>query len=93
MMSASNTLVTKSFNPVDHAKTKSIDKTSESIIKWTPISDLAGEPIAWLKTQTKREHYSKGNTLFIYLFATVGVVASAIATSTFSSSKKGGNTL
>ncbi|EJG1810863.1 EAL domain-containing protein [Vibrio parahaemolyticus] len=83
MMSANNTLVTKSFNPVDHAKTKSIDKTSESIIKWTPISDLAGEPIAWLKTQTKREHYSKGNTLFIYLFATVGVVASVIATSTF----------
>jgi PAS domain S-box-containing protein len=60
-----------------------INKTPDSITSYSLLNDLTGSPIAWLETEMTRVHYAKGNALFIYLFATVGIVASVIAAVTF----------
>ncbi|WP_436718993.1 EAL domain-containing protein [Vibrio diabolicus] len=83
ILTAENSLETQMVSGSDSSEMRDIEKTSRSITKWASLSDLSGEPIAWLKTKTQREHYAKGNTLFMYLFATVGVVASIIAAGTY----------
>ncbi|MDV6249927.1 EAL domain-containing protein [Vibrio sp. EA2] len=62
---------------------RDIDKSAVTITKSSLLNDLGGSPIAWVETEMKREYFSKGNALFLYLFATVGVVASIIAAVTF----------
>ncbi|WP_045458472.1 bifunctional diguanylate cyclase/phosphodiesterase [Vibrio campbellii] len=80
ILSANNQLTT--LDP-DFLTGDLIEKSSDTISKHSVIKDIAGNPIALLKTQTERAHYEKGNALFLYLFATVGVVASIIASGTY----------
>ncbi len=63
--------------------TRGIEKTPNSIITASLLNDLTGSPIAWLKTEMKREYYKKGNALFIYLITTLGITACIIAIVTF----------
>ena len=63
--------------------TRDISKSAITITKSSLLRDLEGSPIAWVETEMKRDYYSKGNALFLYLFAAVGVVASIIAMVTF----------
>lgn len=81
ILSTSNSL--EAVSSQDNILSRSIVKSSDSITTSSLLNDLTGSPIAWLDTEMKREHYAKGNALFIYLFGTVGLVASLIAAITF----------
>ncbi len=72
----------------EHTFTQDIGKSSTAITKSTLLHDLGGSPIAWVETEMTRDYYSKGSALFLYLFATVGVVTAAIATATLAIFKK-----
>ncbi|MBR9786406.1 MAG: EAL domain-containing protein [Vibrionaceae bacterium] len=88
ILSAQNSLAPLlSLQPASNLS-RDIDKSTIAITKSSLLNDLGGSPIAWVETEMKREYYSKGNALFLYLFATVGIVASIIATATYVTFKK-----
>lgn len=80
---AQNSLIPLLSPGADNNLIRDIEKSSNSITKASLLNDIEGSPIAWVETEMKRDYYSKGNALFLYLFATVGVVASVIAMATF----------
>ncbi|MGY0614841.1 bifunctional diguanylate cyclase/phosphodiesterase [Vibrio sp. FJH11] len=83
ILSAQNSLTPLLAQQPEYVQTREIHKSSVTITKSAPLNDLGGSPIAWVETEMKREYYSKSNTLFLYLFVTVGIVASIIAAATF----------
>ncbi len=81
VLSTQNSL--ESLDSNDYVDAGNISKTAGSIVTASKLNDLTGEPIAWLTTEMTREHYKKGNKLFIYLFASLGIAAGIIAIITF----------
>ncbi len=88
ILSAQNALAPLVSPQADNTLAREIVKSSTAITKSTLLNDLGGSPIAWLETEMTRDYYSKGSALFLYLFATVGVVATVIATITLAIFKK-----
>lgn len=80
---AQNSLIPLLSLTTDNNLIREIEKSSSSITKASLLNDIEGSPIAWVETEMKRDYYSKGNALFLYLFTAVGVVASIIAMATF----------
>lgn len=64
-------------------------RETENIVLLTTITGIDEAPITYLKTEITREHYNKGNLLFSYLFAAVGLSTSLIAGLTFFVFRKG----
>jgi PAS domain S-box-containing protein len=83
ILTASNQLVELKTVSNNKSLVGKVDKSGNNITIWSELTNVSNQPIALLKTDSPRPHYDKGNTLFLYLFATVGVVATAIASSTY----------
>ncbi|MBA5763827.1 EAL domain-containing protein [Vibrio sp. 404] len=64
-------------------------REAEQITLLTTIHGIDNGTIAYLKTDIPREHYNKGNSLFSYLFAAVGLSTSLVAGLTFFMFRKG----
>ncbi|MGR5195603.1 EAL domain-containing protein [Vibrio rotiferianus] len=83
ILTASNQLVELEATADNDYLAGKVNKSGNNITIWSELTNVSNQPIALLKTDSPRPHYDKGNTLFLYLFATVGVVATAIASSTY----------
>ena len=83
ILTASNQLVELNATVDGESLAGKVNKNGNNITLWSELTNVSNQPIALLKTDSQRAHYEKGNTLFLYLFATVGVVATAIASSTY----------
>ncbi|WP_282066109.1 EAL domain-containing protein [Vibrio rotiferianus] len=83
ILTANNQLVELSAAAENESLAGKVNKNGNNITLWSVLTNVSNQPIALLKTDSQRPHYEKGNTLFLYLFATIGVVATAIASSTY----------
>lgn len=60
-----------------------VERTETLLVKWSPIIDMSGQNVAYLKTTLERVHYLKGQSLFLYLFVVTGFFAGLIGLVTF----------